>query len=112
MGQLSHWFPEVEALIGVPQEPRYHREGDVWTHTMLVLDQAAALRSRAQQPFPFMLAALCHDLGKPAATEYVRGRIHAYDHESAGYPWRTPWCGASWGTRRQRPMCGIWCSCT
>ena len=33
-----------------------------------------------------MLAALCHDLGKPAATEYVRGRIHAYDHESAGVP--------------------------
>ena len=86
MGQLSHWFPEVEALIGVPQEPRYHREGDVWTHTMLVLDHAAALRSRARQPFPFMLAALCHDLGKPAATEYVRGRIHAYDHESAGVP--------------------------
>ena len=86
MGQLSHWFPEVEALIGVPQEPRFHREGDVWTHTMLVLDHAAALRSRAQQPFPFMLAALCHDLGKPAATEYVRGRIHAYDHESAGVP--------------------------
>ena len=86
MGQLSHWFPEVEALMGVPQEPRFHREGDVWTHTMLVLDQAAALRSRARQPFPFMLAALCHDLGKPAATEYVRGRIHAYDHESAGVP--------------------------
>ena len=86
MGQLSHWFPEVEALIGVPQEPRFHREGDVWTHTMLVLDHAAALRSRARQPFPFMLAALCHDLGKPAATEYVRGRIHAYDHESAGVP--------------------------
>ena len=79
---------------------------------MLVLDHAAALRSRARQPFPFMLAALCHDLGKPAATEYVRGRIHAYDHESAGVPLADAWCGASWGRRRQRPMCGTWCSCT
>ena len=86
MGQLSHWFPEVEALIGVPQEPGFHQEGDVWNHTMLVLDQAAALRSRAQRPFAFMLAALTHDLGKTVTTQRVRGRIHAYAHETAGVP--------------------------
>lgn len=86
MGQLSPWFPEVEALIGVPQEPGFHQEGDVWNHTMLVLDQAAALRSRAQRPFAFMLAALTHDLGKTVTTQRVRGRIHAYAHETAGVP--------------------------
>lgn len=86
MGQLSPWFPEVEALIGVPQEPGFHQEGDVWNHTMLVLDQAAALRSRARRPFAFMLAALTHDLGKTVTTQRVRGRIHAYAHETAGVP--------------------------
>ena len=86
MGQLSPWFPEVEALIGVPQDPGFHQEGDVWNHTMLVLDQAAALRSRARRPFAFMLAALTHDLGKTVTTQRVRGRIHAYAHETAGVP--------------------------
>lgn len=42
-GLIRH-FPEVEALIGVPQQPRWHPEGDVWIHTMMVLDRAAALR--------------------------------------------------------------------
>ena len=55
-------------------------------HTMLVLDQAAALRSRARRPFAFMLAALTHDLGKTVTTQQVRGRIHAYAHETAGVP--------------------------
>ena len=40
MNQLSVWFPEVESLIGVEQNPRYHAEGDVWVHTMMVLDVA------------------------------------------------------------------------
>ena len=44
MGHLSLWFPELEALIGVPQSPVHHPEGDVWTHTMMVLQSCEAER--------------------------------------------------------------------
>lgn len=84
MGQLRPWFAEAADLIGVPQNPRFHTEGDVWTHTMLVLDAAAQYRSRAECPLGLMLAALTHDFGKPAATEYESGVYHAYGHEDAG----------------------------
>ena len=84
MDQLSYWFPETEALIGISQDPSFHPEGDVWTHTMMVLDEAAKLRPQAKQPFPFMLSALCHDFGKPSTTEYFNGKIHAYHHETEG----------------------------
>ena len=84
MNQLSVWFPEVMALIGVEQDPSFHPEGDVWTHTMLVLDQAAKLRPEAKQPLPFMVSALCHDFGKPFTTEFINGKIHAYHHETEG----------------------------
>lgn len=86
MDQLDVWFPELKALIGVPQNPVYHAEGDVWTHTMLVLDQAAKLRDRVRSPYWFMLAAITHDFGKAVCTEEVNGTIHAYRHESAGLP--------------------------
>lgn len=86
MGQLSWWFPEIERLIGIPQNPKYHMEGDVWTHTMMVLDEAAKHRSRVQYPAGFMMAALVHDLGKIVSTEVVNGTIHAYEHETKGLP--------------------------
>ena len=86
MGQLGYWFPEVEKLIGVPQEPRFHPEGDVWNHTMLVLDEAAKLRGQAKEPLGLMLAALCHDLGKQTAIQNDNGRIRALGHEEAGIP--------------------------
>ena len=43
MRQLSVWFPELEALIGLGQNLRFHPEGDVWIHTMQVLDEAATI---------------------------------------------------------------------
>ena len=87
MDQLDGWFPEVKNLIGVLQPEKYHPEGDVWTHTMLVLDEAAALRDQAENPIGLMLSALCHDLGKPATTKTGEdGRLHAIGHEQAGIP--------------------------
>ena len=86
MDQLSCWFPELEALIGVEQDPFHHAEGDVWTHTMLVLDEAAFYRDKVEQPFAFMLAAVTHDFGKALCTEKKNGRVHAYGHELAGLP--------------------------
>ena len=84
MEQLDVWFPELKALIGVPQNPRYHAEGDVWTHTMMVLDEAAKLRHRTENPYAFMLSALAHDFGKALCTAEINGVVHAYEHEKAG----------------------------
>ena len=86
MGQLSIWFPELEKTIGVPQSPKFHAEGDVWTHSMRVTDAAAALREKAESPLGFMLAALVHDLGKAVCTQIKDGQVHNYGHETAGLP--------------------------
>ena len=86
MDQLSFWFPELEALIGLPQDPLYHPEGDVWIHTMEVIDRAAALRDKTDEPLSFMLLCLCHDFGKAVTTELIKGRYHAYQHEVKGIP--------------------------
>ena len=145
------FFPELDALRGVPQDPEWHPEGDVWVHTLMVLDVAASLRRVGARPgdrdrdpparspataaspdagarrgvgatppaedavrsrdddehgerdedgatppaedeahargggnLALMLGALCHDLGKPATTERVGGRIRSYRHDVAG----------------------------
>lgn len=85
-GGLDVWFPEVKALIGIEQDPKFHPEGDVWTHTMEVLDRAAGYRHKTKNPYAFMLLALTHDFGKAVTTEVVNGRIHAYNHETEGLP--------------------------
>ena len=86
MDQLDVWFPELKETIGLEQDPVFHPEGDVWTHTMEVVDRAAAFRGRVSDPFSFMLLALTHDLGKIVTTEIKNGRIHAYEHETKGMP--------------------------
>lgn len=77
-------FSQLDALIGIEQEPRFHPEGDVWNHTMQVVDKAAQLRNKAKNPLGFMLAALCHDLGKVTTTAVIDGRIRALGHEEQG----------------------------
>ena len=86
MDQLDPWFSELKALIGLEQDPVFHPEGDVWNHTMEVIDRGAALRDEADEPYAFMLLCLTHDLGKITATSFEKGRIHAYDHETEGLP--------------------------
>ena len=81
MNKLSPFFAELEALIGVKQNPKYHTEGDAYTHTMMVLDAAATFREKVKNKTAFMLAALCHDLGKSVSTENESGNYHAYGHE-------------------------------
>lgn len=85
-GGLKNFFPELHTLIGVPQNEKYHKEGDVWVHTMLVLDEAAKRRNTVKNPFGFMLSALCHDFGKAVCTEKINGVVHAYGHEKEGVP--------------------------
>ena len=84
VGALDIWFPELLTLIGVEQNEKHHAEGDVWVHTMMVLDEAAKRRAEAKQPLAFMLSALAHDFGKAICTEKIDGEIHSYGHENAG----------------------------
>ncbi len=86
MNQLDVWFPEVKALINLPQSAQYHPEGDVWNHTMQVVDQAAKLKDKAEKPLYLMLSALCHDFGKAVTTKEINGQLHAYNHEVNGLP--------------------------
>jgi len=88
-------YPMLAALKGCPQEREWHPEGDVWTHTKLVVDQAADIAERCQMEDEereyLILAALCHDLGKPSTT-FTRDnhRIRSTGHSEAGIePTRT-----------------------
>jgi tRNA nucleotidyltransferase (CCA-adding enzyme) len=86
LGIVVRLFPELKALDGCPQEPEWHPEGDVWVHTLQVVDQARARVDDLPRPqqLTMMLGALCHDLGKPATTRFSDGRIRSLDHEEQG----------------------------
>lgn len=85
-GKTKEKYPELFALTDVKQNQRYHQEGDVWTHTMLVLDQAALRKGNTAFPLGFMISALCHDLGKAVSTVETDGTVHSYGHELSGVP--------------------------
>lgn len=88
IGIVERLFPEATALVGVPQEPEWHPEGDVWIHTMMVVDAAAAIARRdvlsKVEYRQVLLGALVHDFGKPSTTEVIDGRIRSRGHEEAG----------------------------
>jgi tRNA nucleotidyltransferase (CCA-adding enzyme) len=86
LGVVQKLFPELQALIGCPQEPEWHPEGDVWVHTLQVIDQARGRIDDLERPqqLSVMLGAVCHDLGKPATTAFLDGRIRSIDHEEQG----------------------------
>ncbi|MBA2304721.1 MAG: HD domain-containing protein [Acidobacteria bacterium] len=86
LGVIERLFPELNALVGCPQEPEWHPEGDVWVHTLMVIDEA---RTRIDdldhaRQVAVMLGAVCHDLGKPSTTAFSEGRIRSINHEQAG----------------------------
>ena len=86
LGVISQLFPEIEALISVPQDPVWHPEGDVFVHTQLVTDRARELIDDLKYPkqVTVMLAALAHDFGKPATTEFTENHWRSRGHEEAG----------------------------
>lgn len=76
-GLLAMILPEVKAMQGVAQPPQFHPEGDVWTHTLMMLE---AMR----EPGPTLaLGVLLHDVGKPP-TFSVRDRIRFDGHAEVG----------------------------
>ncbi|CAM2941002.1 CCA tRNA nucleotidyltransferase [Rariglobus hedericola] len=92
-GWLVH-FPEVAALRGCPQDPEWHPEGDVFTHTQHCCDALVQLPEWRDAPPArrriLLFGVLAHDFGKPATTAQseVRGRLRwrSLGHEAAGGP--------------------------
>ncbi len=79
------FFPELEALIGVPQDPTWHPEGCVWTHTLMVVDEAAKLRvGEEKNDLVLMFGTLCHDFGKPETTIWKDGHWRSPAHDVMG----------------------------
>ena len=84
--QVLH--PELAALVNCHQDPISHPEGDVWTHTTIAVDAAAEIvrRERLQtgEALLVIAGALCHDLGKPATTEFIDGLWRSSGHDREG----------------------------
>lgn len=83
-GMLKRRHPMLFRLVGCEQSPLNHPEGDVWQHTLQVVDICARLKEQSQDPEVLMFAALLHDLGKPATTCIRNGKITAYGHDLEG----------------------------
>jgi tRNA nucleotidyltransferase (CCA-adding enzyme) len=93
LGVVHALIPEMAALAGCPQEPEWHPEGDVWVHTLMVMDEMHAAigdLDRARR-LTLMLGAVCHDFGKPLTTALIDGRIRSPGHEPEGIPPTFAW---------------------
>lgn len=78
-GLLKEVLPEIDRLHDVQQPPEFHPEGDVWTHTMMLLEQLPAGASPT-----LAWGALLHDVGKPATFQHGPGRIRFNGHVEVG----------------------------
>ena len=89
LGIIKRYFKPLYKIIGVPQSPKWHPEGDVWTHTMMSLDAMASILENIdnltqKDKLKLMFAILCHDLGKATTTKIIDGEIRALNHDIAG----------------------------
>ena len=80
------YFPELAATVGCEQDPFWHPEGDVFTHTGFCMDSFAEDRIGDEwEDLVVGFAVLCHDFGKPLTTTVGKdGKIHSYGHDVAG----------------------------
>ena len=90
LGVIERHYPELHSIIGVPQSPKWHPEGDVWIHTMMALDamkrelDSLSPQLDKKQRLQLLFAILCHDLGKATHTTIEDGQIRSIGHERAG----------------------------
>ena len=81
--------PNVKLMAQTPQDPHWHAEGDVWTHTKMVCQALIELESWQRQTDELreilFWAALLHDVGKPSTTALdVDGKLHSKNHNPVG----------------------------
>lgn len=81
-GLLPAVLPEVARMKGVEQTPDYHPEGDVFVHTLLILEQISNLKSQISETLGY--GALLHDIAKPVCIEKHGKRITYYGHTERG----------------------------
>ena len=86
LGVIHQLLPDMEPLYDCPQDPEWHPEGNVWIHTLMVIDKARQLNGDLDRArlATVMLGAVCHDLGKPATTALIDGRVKSPNHEAIG----------------------------
>lgn len=87
---MEEWFSKIypftllAELTTTQQSLVHHPEGNVWNHTMMVLDNAAMRRELSSNVRCLMWAALLHDLGKAPTTKIRKGKVTSYDHDKVG----------------------------
>jgi predicted kinase len=86
--EIDRSFPWIQHLRGCEQDEIYHREGDVWIHTRMVVEALASLdawqRLSEEKRFILFAAALLHDVAKPACSRLDQGRITTRGHSQRG----------------------------
>jgi poly(A) polymerase len=109
---LQHILPEVVALKGVAQPPEFHPEGDVWVHTLLMLElmdqmraekhtrQAQNVEEASYPSATLAMGVLLHDIGKPLTFE-IKDRIRFNDHCEVGARMAAAICDRFRFTNRQ-----------
>lgn len=85
--EALNYFPELKSLVSCIQDKKYHPEGDVWTHTLMALDEMSKIFKKQKiedeyRKLYLFYAILCHDFGKPFCTQITKeGRVTSHKHE-------------------------------
>lgn len=77
-------FDLIKKLSEIDQNRKYHPEGNVLNHVLLVVDEAAKNKNHSKNKEVFMWAALLHDMGKLTTTKLRKGRLTSYNHDVEG----------------------------
>jgi tRNA nucleotidyltransferase (CCA-adding enzyme) len=83
---IDKLLPDLKPMVGCPQDPEWHPEGDVFLHTLMAVDNAVELTEGLpkEKKLTVILAALLHDIAKPQTTIFERDHIRSPDHEEKG----------------------------
>lgn len=77
-------FSMISDLNKIPQNPKYHPEGNVFNHVMMVIDEGVQQREKVTNKRAFMWGLLLHDIGKTPTTKMRKGRLTSYNHDKVG----------------------------